>query len=711
MSLAFLVPLFLLGLAGIVVPIVVHLTRRQRRNVVHFPSLMFLQKIPYQEQRRRRIQHWFLLSLRALALALLAIAFARPFVQDNALGLGAASGPREVVVLLDQSYSMELGDQFERALAEARDVFAGLGPLDRASLVAFSQGARVLARSTSDRTRLRGALDTVRVSSGATRFGPALKVAQTILEESTLANGEVYLLSDFQRNGWIGDEGVRLPAGSKFLAVPLSTDEARENFLVTDVALPRQAVAGRERVTPSARVVRRGGSAARDVTVTLEIDGQELQSRTVSLQPDAATSVAFQPFTLSRPHTRGSVRLGEDALSADNARHFVLSPGAALSVLVMETGGGGSRQPPSLYLRQALGITDDGRFQVSVRQSSTVRPADVEQADVVILNGVQIDGGSAERLRRFVEEGGGVLVVPGEQGGWPASAADLLPGAIGNVQDRLQGRGGRLGYLEYGHPVFEVFAGPRSGDFTGARFFRARAFEPAPEAAVLARFDDGSVALAEARHGRGHLLVWTSTLDSYWTDLALQPVYLPFVHRLVEHLGGRAETRPWFTIGQIVDLANPEALVASGLVSTVADGLSEGFDQVALTPSGSTIQMPAGEGPRYLPLEESGFYTVRPPASEPERPFVLAVNVELEESNLARLDPEELAVQITAPPGSERGGLNVDRAASLQREDQERRQGLWRWLLLGALALFVVETALSNWVSRVAAGAPGALAG
>ena len=709
MSLAFLVPLFLLGIAGVVVPIVVHLTRRQRRNVVHFPSLMFLEKIPYQEQRRRRIQHWFLLSMRALALALLAIAFARPFLQDTELGLGAATGPREVVVLVDQSYSMEIDDQFERAVDEAREIFDGLGPLDRASLVAFSQGARVLARSTSDRSRLRSALDTVRVSSGATRFGPALKVAQTIIEESTLPSGEVYLLSDFQRNAWIGDEGVRLPAGSQFTAVPLGHDEARENFLVTDIALPRQVVAGRERVTPSARVVRRGGSATRDVAVTLVIDGQELQSRTVTMQPDAAAAVAFQPFTLSRPHTRGTVRLGEDDLSADNTRHFVLSPGAALSVLILE-GASGSRDP-SLYLRRALDITDDGRFRVTVRQASTLRQSDLEQTQVVILNGVQIDGGSAERLRTFVETGGGLLVAPGEQGGWPASAADLLPGAIGPVQDRMQARGGRLGYLEYGHAVFEVFAGPRSGDFTGARFFRARAFEPAAGAAVLARFDDGSVALAEARHGRGRVVVWTSTLDSYWTDLALQPVYLPFVHRLTEYLGGRAEARPWFTIGQVVDIGNPEALETAGLVSTVADGLTEGFDQVALTPSGSTIQMPAGEGPRYLPLEESGFYTVRPPGSEPERPFVLAVNVELEESNLARLDPEQLALQISAPPGAERGGLNVDRAASLQREDQERRQALWRWLLIIALALFVAETAISNWVSRRSAGAPGVVTG
>jgi hypothetical protein len=710
MSLAFLVPLFLLGIAGVVVPIVVHLTRRQRRNVVRFPSLMFLEKIPYQEQRRRRIQHWFLLSLRALALGLLAVAFARPFVQDTQLGLGAASGPREVVVLVDQSYSMEVGNQFERARDEARAIFEGLGPLDRASLVAFSQGAEVLARSTSDRTRLRAALDTIRVGAGATRFGPALKVAQTILEESTLASGEVYLFSDFQRNAWIGDEDVRLPPGSEFTPVPLGHEGLEENFLVTDVTLPRQAVSGRERVTPSARVVRRGGSSARDVTVTLEIDGQELQSRTVTMQPDAAAAVAFQPLTLSRPHTRGTVRVGADELTADNARHFVLSPGAALSVLVLESASSASPDP-SFYLRRALDTTDDGRFRVSLRRASTVRPADLEETDVVILNDVQIDGASAERLRTFVQDGGGVLLALGEEGGWPASAADLLPGAIGPVQDRVQGRGDRLGHLEYGHAVFEVFAGPRSGNFTGARFFRARAFEPAPEAAVLARFDDGSVALAEARHGLGRLLVWTSTLDAYWTDLALQPVYLPFVHRLTEYLGGRAEARPWFTIGQVVDLANPEALETAGLVSTVADGLAEGFDQVALTPSGSTIQMPAGEGPRYLPLEESGFYTVRPPGTEPERPFVLAVNVELEESNLARLDPTQLALQITAPPGTEGDALNVDRAASLQREDQERRQGLWRWLLLVALGLFVAETALSNWVSRRSAGATGVVTG
>ncbi|MCH2460983.1 MAG: BatA domain-containing protein [Gemmatimonadetes bacterium] len=709
MSLAFLVPLFLLGIAGVVVPILIHLTRRQRRNVVRFPSLMFLEKIPYQEQRRRRVQHWFLLLLRALALAVLAMAFARPFFQDDELGLGASGGPREVVVLIDQSYSMEIGNQLEQARDEAQQVFNGLGPLDRASLVAFSQGASVLARSTADRTRLRAALDTVRLSSGSTSFGPALKVAQTILEESNLPSGEVFLLSDFQRNGWVGDEGVRLPAGSTFTPIALGDEEIEENILVTDISLPRQSVAGRERVTPTARVVRRGGTTPREVVVSLDIDGQELQSQSIALAPDAAGAVEFPALTISRPHTRGTVRLPEDDLSADNSHHFVVSPGTALSVLILE--GAGAETDVSLYLRQALDITDDGRFRVSVRRASNVRPVDLENTDAVFLNDVQIDGASAERLRTFVDEGGGLLIALGEQGGWPASAADMLPGTIGPVQDRLQGRGGRLGFLEYGHSVFEVFSGPRSGDFTGARFFRARGFQPSEEGAVLARFDDGSVALAELRLGRGRVLVWTNTLNSYWSDLALQPVYLPFVHRLAEYLGGRAEAVPWFTIGQVVNLANPEALLTAGLVSSEAAGLAEGDDQVALTPTGTTIEMPAEEGARYLPLEEHGFYTVRPPGSEPERPFVMAVNVELDESNLARMDPEQLELQVMAPPSADAGGFNIGESAAMQRQDQERRQSIWRWMLILALALFMGETVLSNFVSRKTAGAQGALVG
>jgi len=707
MSLTFLVPLFLLGLAGIAIPIIVHLTRRQRRNVVPFPSLMFLEKIPFQEQRRRRIQNWLLLALRALALAVLAVAFARPFVTNEELGAAGPGGPREVVVLLDQSYSMEVGGTWEAAVAAARQVFASLGPLDRASVVLFSQGARVAARSTSDRGRLNAAVDTAVVGSGTTRYGPALKVAQTILEESELPRGEVVLISDFQRNGWTGDEGVHLPAGTMVTPVAVQED-VPDNVQVSGVSLVRQAVGGRERVTPTVRIARQGGTEPRDVPVTLELDGQEIQRRSVRVDPDGAAVATFPPFTLSLPHTRGTVRVPEDDLEGDDARYFVLSPGRSVPVLVVD--GGRARRDASLYLERALGTSEEGRFAVRVRHGDGVRPADLQDVQVVVLNDVRTDGSSAEVLRRFVEDGGGLLVVGGEAASWPASAADVLPGALGRVEDREEGRGGRLGFLSYGHEVFEIFAGPRSGDFSGARFFRARGFSAADSANILARFDDGSVAMAERRLGDGRVVVWTSTLDTFWNDLALQPVFLPFVHRLVEHLSGRTEALPWFTAGQVVDLADPEALEAAGLASAEAADFAEDVDQVALTPSGSTVPLPAAAGPRYLPLEERGFYVIRPPGTEPERPFTMAVNVDLAESALARMDPEEMVAQLTGPEAGPAAGPTFE-AATLAREDLERRQSLWRYLLLAGFLLLLAETGASNWLSRRRSRTPGTAIG
>lgn len=704
---SFLVPLFLAGIAAVAVPVVLHLSRRQRRDVVVFPSLMFLERIPYQAQRRRRIQHWFLLSLRALALVLLAVAFARPFLDRSGTALAAGSGPRELVVLLDRSYSMGVGNAWERAVDAARDAVSGLGPLDRASLVVFDTGAGVLARSSADVTRLRAALDTVRPGSGGTSFGPALKVAQTILEETDLSAGEVVMISDFQANGWRSEEGVRLPAGTRVSPVMVA-NSFDENVAVTGVGLARERTSGRERVSVTARLVRTGGDAPRTVPVTLEVDGRSLQTVDVNVPAEGAATATFPPFTLSEPHTRGVVSVPDDAVGPDNTRRFVLSPGGTLRTVIRE--GAGAVQDASLYLRRALEISPEGRFQVSVRRGDGVPPSDLEGTHVVVLNQVRVDGASAQRLIDFVRAGGGVLMVGGQRTAWPASHANASPGVFGAVEDREESRGGRLGFLDYDHPVFEPFAGPRSGDFTGARFFRARAFTPSDSAQLLARFDDGSAALAERRLGRGRFMVWTSTLDAFWSDLALQPVYLPFVHRLVEYLGGRSEPRTAFTVGEVVDLADPDALEAAGMVSSEAAGLEEGRDQVALTPGGGAVELPAGEGPRYLSLAEHGFFVVRPPGTEPERPFTLAVNVDVAESATERLDPRELEARIVAPPGDDTAP-RFQESAELRRRDQERRQSLWRFLLAGAFALLVTESLLSNWISRKRDGTPRAAAG
>ena len=689
-----LAPLFLLGLAGLAVPILVHLTERQRRNVVEFPSLMFLRKIPYRSVQRRKIHHWVLLFIRAMALALLVAAFARPFFQNAELAEGSTLGPREVGIVLDHSYSMGYGDRWERATAEARRLVSSLGASDRASLVLLGQGASAVVRSSSDHQRLLIAVDTADVSASGTRFGPGLKLAQTILEESELANLEVAIISDFQRSGWSGDEGVRFPSGTVVTTQQISEPET-PNATVASVTLRRDFFSGRERMTATARVTRRQGADAVDLPIILEIDGQEVQSRNVRLDPTGSNTVTFDPFTLSESYTRGTVRLGPDMLLQDNELHFVLSPGRALRTLILE--GSSARSDASLYMQRALEISEEAAFQVDVRRSTNVGTADLDVTAVVVLNDIRLPQGSvSDRLRGFVEAGGGILVVLGERSTWQPGMEDLMAGRFGAATDHVR-KVARLGFLDYAHPIFEVFGGPRGGDFARARFFRSRSVTVGPEDRVLARFDDGSVALVERRIGKGRVLLWASTLDAFWNDLSVQPVFLPFMHQLVRYLGGHRERVPWYSAGQVLNLADPEgAAFAIGL----EEELSLGDEQIALTPKGGSVSLPPGEATRFLTLDEQGFYQVRRPGSDPTRPFTVAVNVDVAESELEAMDPTELAGAISPRDADSEAGVAGLLPAEVRAQDQERRQALWRLLLVGALILLLTETAVSNWLSR-----------
>src|SRR5688572_5721278 len=119
-AVGFLAPAFLAGLLALAVPVLIHLTHRTRSETVPFPSLMFLQRIPYKSSRRQTLRHWLLFALRCLAFVLLVSAFARPFFATPGEAAAVLEGGRTRVVLLDRSGSMGYGDRWTRAVEAAR---------------------------------------------------------------------------------------------------------------------------------------------------------------------------------------------------------------------------------------------------------------------------------------------------------------------------------------------------------------------------------------------------------------------------------------------------------------------------------------------------------------------------------------------------------------------------------------------------------------
>lgn len=673
---SFLTPLFLLALAGLAVPVLIHLIQRERKNVVQFPSLMFLNRIPYQSVQRRRIRNWLLLLLRLAALALIVFAFARPFMRREEIASGGG-GAREVVVLVDRSYSMGYADRWQRALGAARDVVNGLSASDRGSVVFFDSGADVALRSTSDKGRLLAALAGVEPSASATRYGPALKLAGSILSESAFPRREAVLVTDFQRAGWQGAEGLRLPDGAALTPVDLGGGDTN-NASVTPVSLERSMFSNQERVTVTAGVLNHGSKALAGLDVTLEVDGRPIQTRKVRVEAHGSASTTFDPLTLASPNTRASIRIATDALERDNLFHFVVSPGRPVRVILAQRAGA---RDASLYLNRALAVGDAPRFDVVLRDIDAISSDDLQSAGIVLINDVAVPGPTAERLGRFVQRGGGLLVVAGQRGTWPQEHAAVVPAVAAEAVDRTKGQPARLVALEYGHAIFDPFRAPRSGDFSAARFYGYRASTTARDGTVLARFDDGAPALVERRAGSGRVLVWLSSLDLVWNDLAVKPVFLPFVHQMARHLVAYREPAPWLHVGDVLD---PEA-----------GGAQKREEQRAVvSPTGARMPLD-GEGPDVVELDEQGFYEVRGLAPGAKPAMIVAANVDLKESDLSAIPAADVVAAATGRAG---GGSAVTPELTPSDEAQEAAQRVWWYLLFAGLLLLTAETMLSNRV-------------
>jgi hypothetical protein len=410
-------------------------------------------------------------------------------------------------------------------------------------------------------------------------------------------------------------------------------------------------------------------------------------SERVSVGPGTSAVLTFAPFAVGGRRARVTATLAADDLPADDVFHAVVTAGGRVPVLIVESVN--PAPDTSLYLARALGVAASPGFDTRVIRADRVRPEDIFAAAVVVLNDTRVPSGAAGRaLVSAVNAGAGLLVLLGERSDWSSDDPDLLPGRLGAAVDRSGTSGGTLGSIDFSHPVFEIFGSPRSGDLTAARVFRYRTLTVTGRA--LARFDDGGVAMAERKVGSGSVLAWTSTLDSYWNDVPLKPIFVPLIHQVMRHLGRYVEPRPWYTVGETYDPADappadPESRQA-GIGSFTA-----------VSPSGRVVEPVTGGGRRTVPLGEAGFYEIRAAGSSGESD-VVAVNGAIAESDLSPLDPASLTANVVPAGGA--AGAGGGRIMTV--EEGERRQSLWWYLLAGGLLLLVVEAAVASRLPRIA---------
>jgi hypothetical protein len=185
-----LAPWALAGLLAVGLPVWLHLLKKHKTTPLPFSSLMFFERRTQSSIKHRRLQYLLLLALRAAVLALLAFAFARPYLESRLAAL--AGGPKLTVLAIDNSFSMRDSDHLARARQEAAQTASRLGAGDKLQVLAFGAQVQVMGDSASS-------IQSIAPTDSRSSYAELSRALRSIAQSARMPV-EAHLFSDMQKS-------------------------------------------------------------------------------------------------------------------------------------------------------------------------------------------------------------------------------------------------------------------------------------------------------------------------------------------------------------------------------------------------------------------------------------------------------------------------------------------------------------------------------
>jgi aerotolerance regulator-like protein/VWA domain-containing protein len=661
---SWLFPLYLAGAAAIIAPILLHLRRRPPQDRVEFSSLLFLDANTPVPVSKRRLENWLLLLLRCLVLILLALMFARPFLQSESTT--ASSADHATLILLDRSASMRREDLWKRGLAEAERLFKAAKITDRIALAVFDRELTSVWSFEEDRntpanrgTALQARLAELAPTWNGTQLDRALIAAVPSFDSSTTTlKKRIHLITDLQ-------EGTHLDAlrtiawpAELTLNVHRLDPSTNDNF---SVALAARDEEGSADALVRLRLSNTRDSALRDFT--LAWDKAPATDALNAQIPAGASRIVNAPPNSTNGTT---LTLTGDKYDFDN--RLFIAPPQPRSVRIHFLGDDATRDEaaaPLYYLARALQPT---ATLAPVLTAAKVLPA--QSPDLLFISGTTPPAETHARLRDFVTAGGFLIEVVTS----PADAALLqtltgIPSIAikeGDTNDDYR----MLADVKIEHPLLKSFADPKLRDFTKLRFWKHRQIEikdAGNKFETLANFDNGQPAILSARLGKGTLIVMASGWHPGDSQFALSTKFVPLLYGWLAAAGFSHDPAATLLVGESLPLDTAAA-------HTITD------------PESKTHSLKAGE---TFTTTQIGLHKVQSALHT----RILAVNLPPDEGRVLPLAPQKLAeygIKLSSSADNVAASETTDQR--LTGTDTEQRQQSWWYILLLLLAVLLLET-------------------
>lgn len=601
-------PMLLFGGLAIASPILIHLLSRRRFRIVNWAAMEFLLAADKRNRKRIRLEHLLLLLLRCLVILLLAMLVSRLFLSPSGLASMFAGAARtERIVLLDDSPSMQLSSAnrsiFDRArdsLVEFTRTSAQDRPGDTLTLLTTSRPDRPLVNGQyfEQSESIVNAINPLQPSDRAAAMDEALLAVERMIDEAEggQVNRVVYVVTDMRQRDWLAspetpeDRSIgkiieRIGEKSDGVILVDVGDVPKPNLGITGVRPERKTLVSGVATPLTVTVRNYGAMTARDVEVSLSVGDRAAMRRTIdTIDPESEGVVTFSARFPEAGSSLVTAEIEADAMPADNRRLFAAWVEEGVDVLVVD--GDPAARPSaseSFFFDRAIDPPGDARSgnRAEVVSENQFAGLDLNHYSVVVLcNVYQIPDDQRERLKQYVEGGGGLMVFLGDQvdaGVYNEQLAPLglMPGKLARVVRTDDREWVNPVVVASDHPTMRVFTGQNNPFLSRAQVYRWWEMDLVETdvedgtVRVIARYNDpdDSVFIAERLVGEGRVMVVTTSADRDWTDWPAEPSYVVSMLESVGYLapatGGRGNVGVGEPIVFPMDLSRfqPEATV------------------------------------------------------------------------------------------------------------------------------------------------------
>ena len=552
MSLNFLSPLYLFGLLGMTIPIMVHLLTRRQQKHLRFSAVHLLLQSQKRSIKRSTPNRRFLLFIRCLGIALLSLALANPIFSFSGPSDFLPNSPSANVFILDDSYSMgTLADQksyYTRAVDALLDMSQSLSSESVYSVVSASGPARVLLDWSTDSSKAEKLLKLSQPSSRTTDIGQAIAETFRLLDSASQKKKRVYILTDRDKNGW-NEESFSLTGETRYPINIIDFSGMRQggNRAAVEHTEVRQEFLSNSRVIRvKTKILNLSQTKPiRKLKVSLWINGKKQNEGTLDIPTKSSAEKEFSFPLKENVALNGEVRIEDDSLLKDNVRFFNYQPNRTIKTLVVDGDPKTiEHQSETFYLERALNpfSVSLSNIEPTVSTLAELSTRDLFDYSVIMLCNVRdLPFGYEQELEKFVMRGGALFITLGDQ-----VDAKFYNERMDNILSvRLQaihqiakdGEPFRLLIKPSKHPVLKVLKGRTLEEMKSIRFHLLYSVEPREDLklTVPMSFENKFPALIESTAGKGKVILFVSSIDRDWNNFSIQPTFLPWIQRWVKY--------------------------------------------------------------------------------------------------------------------------------------------------------------------------------